>query len=505
MVEIKLHRYSVIYRSLENLWGIAVFLFLILIIEGLPVFEEIPVFLTILVAAFLVLVGWNYAYWKRFDFKLDEGMLEIKSGVFSRRKREVPLKRVQNVDVRENIIQQALGIAELRFETAGGGATEAVLKYVSTEDAELLRKRYQYFKEGREATTEAGEKDKLLYEIDPLEMGILCLTSYSLASTIAIFAFITFIVFTFEFILDLGRGVIGDSIVLAIALLILVSFLSGWLLNAGKQFITYFDFKLYRSGDTLKYKRGLLKRYSGTIPLDKLQNITVRENVLQRIIGYAALDIDTAGYSAQQRAESGAEVAIPITKIDNIPTIIKKIEGVELERLEKIAERAMQRYGIRYSILAILITIPIYLFAEIPQTTLIITIIVLFTLALTAAYLKWIHKGYKPLENYLITRNGFWKRQTKIVPYYRIQNVIVQSSFLQRRWKLASVIPDTAGTYINIGGEIIATDLDKNDARELGDTLFRKLQKALKEYRKQKTQEKTNESLSSGQEKIDEV
>ncbi|WGI16792.1 PH domain-containing protein [Methanonatronarchaeum sp. AMET-Sl] len=436
------------------------------------------------------MVAWNYAYWKRFDFDIEDDMLEIRSGVFSRRKREVPLKRVQNVDVRENVIQQALGIAELRFETAGGGTTEAVLRYVSTDDVNKLRQNYQSFKEGREVTVESEKEDKLLYEIDALEMGILCLTAYSLATSIAIFAFITFIVFTFDVGLDLGMGIVGDSLVLAISLLILISILGGWLFNAGRKFIGYFNFKLYRSGDTLKYRRGMLRQYSGTIPLDKLQNITIRENVLQRMIGYGALDIDTAGYAVQQRSESGAEVAIPITKIHNIPEIIKQVEGVELQELNNIAERAMQRYGIRYSIIAILISIPIYLFTELQPITLLLIIVVLFLSALAGAYLKWIHKGYQTLDNYLMTRNGFWRRQTKIVPYYRIQNVIIQSGFLQRRWKLASVIIDTAGTYISIGGEIIATDLDKNDAKNLGEKVFQKLQKSLKQYRKQKIEEK---------------
>lgn len=480
-------------------------MFIALLIEGLGMLEQIPLFLLLLLLAFGGLLAWNYAYWKRFDYEIKDNVLEIRSGVFSRRKREVPLKRVQNVDVRENVFQQALGIAELRFETAGGGTTEAVLRYVSSDDVELLRRRYQSFKEGREIKREEPDKDRLLYEIEPIEMGILCLTSYSLASTIGIFGFIIFILFTFDQALNIDIGLLAESIILFGGGLIVLSFLGAWLFNAGRKFISYYNFKLYKSGDTLKYRRGIFRRYSGTIPLDKLQNITIKENLLQRLIGYGGLDIDTAGYSAQQRAETGAEVAIPITKIGNIPKIIKEVEGVEVTELNHIAERAMQRYGVRYSILAILISAGTYYFIELTPAILIGVVAVLFIGALTAAYLKWIHKGYQVLDNYLMTRNGFWRRNTKIVPYYRIQNIIVQSTFLQRRWSLASVIPDTAGTYLSISGEIVATDLDKNDAEELGDKVFEELQRSLVDYRERKLKEKEERKKRQQKELDDDV
>ncbi len=487
----KLAQISIVYKVINSLWAVGVFLLIDLLIDGFIV--GIPSFVLVLLAALFVLLAWHYAYWKRFDYYFKEDVLEIKSGVFSRRKREVPLKRVQNVDVVENIIQQMMGIAEISFETAGGGSTEVSLQYVSSSDVDKLRDKFQEFKEGSKHGIEVDKKRRdadLIYEIDNKEMGLLCLTSYSLAGTFAVLAGILFIYYGFDLAawipLDI-EAYIMESIFLGIGILLVLSFLGSWFLNAVRVMLGFFDFKLYRSGNSLKYNRGLLKRYSGTIPLDKLQKMSINENLLQRVIGYASLDIETAGYAMQKRAESGSEVAIPLTQKEKIPDILSKVEGVELEDLKEIPGRAMKRYGIRYCGLAAISVFILYLLTDLSLLLVSTLAVVLFASAIAGAYLKWVHKGYKMLKGYFVTRNGFWRRNTKIVPYYRIQNIIVRSTFFQRRWGLASVTPDTAGSYLSIMKEVKASDIGEDEAKEISAKLFEELQEDLKEHRAKKS------------------
>jgi len=76
--------------------------------------------------------------------------------------------------------------------------------------------------------------------------------------------------------------------------------------------LKYFDFRLYQVEDSLEYERGLLKRSEGSIPLEKIQKLTIEENPLKRLFGYSTLKIETAGYSAEQSVQQGAEAAIPL-------------------------------------------------------------------------------------------------------------------------------------------------------------------------------------------------
>jgi putative membrane protein len=138
-----------------------------------------------LVVALLLLVGaYQAVYYRRFEYRLTDDTFDIDSGVLSRRSREIPYRRIQNVDVRRNPVQRALGIAEVRIETAGGGETEAQLRYVSAGDADTLQRALSRRKRGaagEEGTgdgtgdeeTTVGDAAEELYAVTPRELALL--------------------------------------------------------------------------------------------------------------------------------------------------------------------------------------------------------------------------------------------------------------------------------------------------------------------------------------------
>ncbi|MFC6973518.1 PH domain-containing protein [Halomicroarcula sp. GCM10025709] len=60
------------------------------------------------------------ARYLRYRYEIDGGTLAVESGVFARQSREIPLGRIQNVDVRQGVLNRVLGLAVVEFETAGG-------------------------------------------------------------------------------------------------------------------------------------------------------------------------------------------------------------------------------------------------------------------------------------------------------------------------------------------------------------------------------------------------
>ena len=88
----------------------------------------------------LLLVGYEVAYYQRYEYELTADTFDIHSGVFARRDREIPLRRIQNVDISRNVVQRVLGLAAVDFETAGGSETEASLRFVSFEEAKRLQR-----------------------------------------------------------------------------------------------------------------------------------------------------------------------------------------------------------------------------------------------------------------------------------------------------------------------------------------------------------------------------
>lgn len=99
----------------------------------------LPIFAAALAVPALVGATLKYTLY-RWHLTGDE--LLLRSGVLSRRDRVIPLARVQNVEVRQNLFQRVLGVAELRVETAGSGTeAEAVLSVLGLAEAQDVRVR----------------------------------------------------------------------------------------------------------------------------------------------------------------------------------------------------------------------------------------------------------------------------------------------------------------------------------------------------------------------------
>ncbi|MFC7195434.1 PH domain-containing protein [Halosimplex aquaticum] len=84
-----------------------------------------------------------------------------------------------------------------------------------------------------------------------------------------------------------------------------------------------------------------------------------------------------------------------------------------------------------------------------------------------AAHLKWRSRGYALGDEHVVTRNGFWVRKQKVVPYHRVQTVFTTQTIFQRRRDLATVTVDTAGSQSITGDDAEAVDIDAETAERI--------------------------------------
>jgi putative membrane protein len=96
------------------------------------------------VAILLLGVGGTILYWSRFQFRVGQDEIRIDSGVVNRRHRSIPFDRIQDVDIVQGPLARVLGLAEVKFETGGGGegprSEEGVLHAITLERAEGIRR-----------------------------------------------------------------------------------------------------------------------------------------------------------------------------------------------------------------------------------------------------------------------------------------------------------------------------------------------------------------------------
>jgi putative membrane protein len=452
----------------------------------------------LLLAVLFAVMGWEFAYHRRFEYELSDSSLDIDSGVISRRRREIPLRRIQNVDIHRNVVQRIAGIASLGLETAGGGETEASLEYVAYEEARRLQREIQRRKNGASTAPEtegdsAAPDEEVLYEISSEELLLLSAVSVEPRAIGLVFLVVPFVTSTGD--LASVTFLIGLTRVLFSALVLWVS--SGMI-----TFARHYGFRLTRVGDELRYERGLLQRYDGSIPLDKIQTLTVRGNPVMRLAGYASLSVETAGYAPGQGPSGGSEAAVPLAVRSRILSLAHSLEPFDDPTFERPPRRAQRRYAIRYAIVAVFLTGVTY---GVDRLTGFVDFwyapLVLLLLAPVAGHFRWKHRGYHVGDEHVTTRNGFWRRTTRIVPYYRVQTVIQRETPFQRRWKLATVIVDTASSIGLRSTDGHAADVDGAEADELRELVARRLGREVKRKRNERMRgnvRRRTESMTDG-------
>ncbi|QKY18333.1 PH domain-containing protein [Halorubrum sp. CBA1229] len=487
----KLAPQSVPYRALQKVSGFVVIAFFVANSNdwGLPAAAAAGG------AILLAALAYEIAYYRRFAYELTADTLDITSGVISRREREIPYRRIQNVDVSQSVFQRALGIAAVDLETAGGSSTEGSIRFVKPDEATRLRREVQRRKSGSSAgetdgtagDDEAadrgavGPEEEELFAISPGELALVGALSFD-GRLIGLLAFLSSgsVPVLSGFIPEASAAALTATAIVAVGGLFLVS----WVLGAGVAFSNYYGFRLSRAGDELRYERGLFRRYSGSIPTEKVQTLTISDNPAKRALGYASLSIETAGYAPGQSGDGGSQAAVPIATTDRVYRLAHEVESFGAPTFSRPPKRIRWRYVFRYAIaVAVLVGIAFaidwYVTPDLPWYG----PAVLLLAVPPAAHLKWKHRGYWLGDDHLLTRNGFWSRTVTVVPYYRIQTVIDSRTIFQRRWDVATIVADTAGSSSLAGTSAAAVDFELDEAIELRETLQERLQSALTSHR----------------------
>lgn len=479
----KLDPLSIPYRAGESVVRLA-WVLIILVIGSQSVSGATGLGVAV-VLWFVVALGYQLVYYQRFDYELTDDTLDISSGVLSRRQREIPIRRVQNVDISRNVVHRLLGIAQINLETAGGSSTEAALRYVNVEEARRIQSEIGRLKRGDSlAESQAREPERELFAITPKELFLLGVVGIDLR--LLSFVAVILPIFAPSLREQFGDPLLGLAVtapLVAAAIVVVVALISGLLAVTN-----YYGFRLSRSDDELHYERGLLQRFSGTIPLEKVQTLSVSENVIARRLGYASMAVETAGYAP---GDSGSQSAIPLAKRERVFRLGSSVEPFDDVELERPPKRARERYVVRYTAVAL---VAIGLVFAVNQYTGFTfrwwASVGLLVFVPIAAHLKWVNLGYDLQEEYIVLQEGFWTRTTTIVPYYRVQTALDSQTIFQRRRQLATLVIDTAGTSGITGRQPRALDIDADRAADLRETVADKLQRALIRRREQRRRER---------------
>jgi putative membrane protein len=432
-----------------------------------------------LVAGFSIIGAvWN---WITYRFRYEEHDLVVRSGKIFRNERHIPYNRIQNIDAVQNVVHRLFGVAVVQVQTGSGSEPEATLKVLALPALADMRERVLAARsvaahestgaDGVElhevpAIAEAPKQPAIkLLHLPPRELLLAGLIENRgmalIAAAIATLSRFDPLEEWFanrvgrwipewarvSFEADVAQNVGGALVAGAIALLIILLFVRA--ISTLWAFIRLYDFTLVRDGDDLRAEYGLFTRVTATIPVRRVQTISLHQRLLHRRTNRAAIRVTTAGGAGT--SEGGGkkrerEWLAPIIAIDQVVPLLREIDGsIAFDHLEwqRVHPAAKWRLFRMSALWAAVLTLPTIWFIGWWAAG-----IGALLLLRAAARSRGIARnlGAAIVDGRAFFRSGWFDRVTTVIRFERIQTASVSQNIFDRRTGMATVSVDSAGT-----------------------------------------------------------
>jgi len=407
-----------------------------------------------------------------FRYRYDAGELVIREGVIFRNQRHVPYDRIQNIDAVQNVLHRIAGVVEVKIQTAGGKEPEATLSVLSRADLEEMRRRvfgaaHQREASGGEASsTPVPAAHRTLLRLSPRELVLYALIENRgfvvIAAALGLLSEFNYTANFVERIAgeEAGRGFFRRT---ARAIFVEGGASAGMILYGLAALIAFLlvsrlfsilwaqvrlqGYSVVQVGEDLRAEYGLFTRVTATVPIRRIQAVTIRDTPLHRLLGRAAISVATAGGGASEhdKAAQHREWIAPIIRRDDIPGFVAALlpgtdpSGFDWQRVHPRALRRALTRGLIGSTI----------FTAIAALALGTNGLWLFPLLAIGSsirarrlvgYLAW-----TITPDVVAARHGAFVRVLSIAPLARIQAVARLESPFDRRTMMAHVRADTAG------------------------------------------------------------
>ncbi len=447
-----------------------------------------------LLVLFVPAVAMSIARYLSFRLRYEENQLVIRSGMIFRNERKIPYSRIQNVDAIQNAIHRLLHVVEVRVETGGGKEEEARLSVLPLAALEQLRSRVfgATAPPQQQAEAAAGPAPSVLVHMPPKELllfgflenkgMVLLAAGFGAAWESGALNLISNLFFERS---GLERGAIRDlfrvtfdggplpwaRIAIGIgAFAIFLGFVR--FLSMAWAVTRLYDFRLTRVGEDLRSEYGLFTRVTATVPIRRVQTLTVSAGPVQRWLERSTVKVATAGGSGQgnQSTTRGREWLAPLIKNEALPRLLQQVvPGFDLDAVnwQSLHPRAFARAVKPRLLASAFVTIAAAI--AIGWSAIVVAIVALLWSILGARqYVK--HVGWAEGDEVVMMRSGWIWQQTTLARVNKIQAVTMHQSPFDRRAAMSGVRVDTAGAG-ELSHRVAIPFLDQEVARGLASRL----------------------------------
>jgi putative membrane protein len=281
---IRCHPSIVVERSLS---GIVVLVILVMQLGR----GALPAILAVL---FVGLVLFNYRQWSLTTVRFNEADVVVERNTLFKTKKTLPYAKMASVNINRGVLNRVLGTARLQINiNSGSGATvpEAVLTF--REDlAEEIRAGMAERLYGSETVSDEEEPVEPTVVFSPADVIVHGLFSVSTYQTVFGFAFLAYSVVQVYVSTITGAGAGGT------ALVSLLMFFVVQLAPSVSLIFHYYNYRVYRRGDTIYLEHGLIRTYKTSFDVSRINAVRVKRTLAARLLGRSCIEAEVVGLAS---------------------------------------------------------------------------------------------------------------------------------------------------------------------------------------------------------------
>jgi putative membrane protein len=433
-------------------------------------FTQIVLITILVLVIFLISAIIRYLYFK---FYISGEGFHLDTGLFNKEKTIIPRSKIQNIHIKQNVLQQLINVVAFSIETAGDNKSEIEIKALDRTMALALKK--ELLSQKYSIDIDLEKEDEIYFQVSLKKLLLEGIGQNHLKSMAIIFAFFSGIYFQIKDIIE-GASLedqlmnnVTDHVdysslisVLLFNTIVLIGFLIlAFLFSLVKTLIVNYNLQVIEHNQTIEISKGLFNKISVNLHPSRIQNIIITHNRIKRYFGLYTLEAKQA-MTDQKKAQNLSIIAL---SKDQINYLLKKLY-TEYEAVDDKFKPTF--YFIRIKIiqsflLLVGLNVGMY-FSEFINlwlfNLLLIPILYLFVIT---TYRK---ANYGINNNFVIVESGFIETKIQVVQHHKIQSVTIDQSYFMKRRGIASL------NIYNASGNVTLKHIKEADARQLHNFLL---------------------------------
>ena len=229
--------------------------------------------------------------WRKTEYTFDDSELHVSRHTIFAKDVRIQYSRLASVNINRSLINRLTGTATLLFNvnsTVNSMMAEA--KLCLREDlAEALRNELSSVIFHKDVTVEEDMQVETLAKVSNAEI---VMHGFLSQNTLQLLFGITMLGYSIlQLIYNDGRGIV----------LPLIMFVFSEAYPVARIILKYFNYRIYRVGDTITVESGLFTTYRSSFRVGKVNSVRIRQPLIARALGMATLEAEVVGIAGQEK------------------------------------------------------------------------------------------------------------------------------------------------------------------------------------------------------------